>query len=104
MTGHSTGVELDAIKGWVEALRKLQHDKRDIEEQIAAARAKIEDALGEADTGTVGGVPVVRWTHVTSRRFDQTLAKAKLPADLLAACYTETTSRRFTLVDEGGES
>lgn len=90
---------LDALATWVDLLRDAQAKKRAAEELITVARGKIEEALGDSEIGTVGGVPVVRYTTVTARRFDQKLAKERIPADLLAACYLEQTSRRFSLVD-----
>lgn len=97
MTDNETAI--DNLAHWVEVLHEAKAEIAAQEERIAVAREKIEAALGDAETGTVGGEPVVRWTHVTSRRFDQTLAKARIPGDLLVQCYTESTSRRFALVD-----
>ena len=97
MTDHA--VPLDDIAGWVAQLRAATEEKRAAEERIALARARIEDALGDAELGTVGGQPAVRWTTVSSRRLDQTLVKAHVPADVLGRCYLETTTRRFNLID-----
>ena len=94
-----TDIDIDDLAGWVDELRRATAAKAAAEERIAAARAHIEEALGDATTGLIGGQPVVKWTPVTSRRFDQSLAKATLPRELLDACYTTTTSRRFTLVE-----
>lgn len=100
MTSSDGGVELDALQGWIDVYRKASAEKATAEAVMAQARVKIEDALGEAETGTIDGAPVVRWTRVTQRRFDQTLAKERLAPDVLAQCYTESTYRRFTV--DGG--
>ena len=71
-----------------------------LEERKKAAREHIEAALGDAETGTIAGVPVVHWTHVTSKRLDQAKAKLLL-GDRLDEAMVETTSRRFVLVDAG---
>lgn len=89
---------LDDLAGWIDVLRKAQGEKSRAEEVIAQARTKIEEALGETEIGTIDGTPVVRWTHVTSERFDQKKAKALL-GEQATACMVASQSRRFTLVD-----
>ncbi len=90
--------EIDDLSGWLNLLRQATRRKADEEEQIKICRAKIEEALGESEIGTVGGMPVVSWKWVTSNRLDQTLAKQMLTRDQLASCMTEVRSRRFVLV------
>lgn len=96
----SETVDLAGVQGWIDILREANSQKKRCEEAIAAARAKIEEALGESEVGCLEDAPVVRYTHVTSTRFDTTKAKKLLPADLYEACSTTTTTRRFTLVDQ----
>ena len=95
----TTTRDLDDLAGWVTVLREATKEKKRAEEVIAQAREKIEDALGDAEVGTVAGAPVVRWTFVRSERFDQKKAKALLGDDA-AACIVPTESRRFTLVED----
>ena len=90
--------EIDDLAGWLDLLRQATRRKADEEEQIKICRAKIEQALGESEIGTVGGMPVVSWKWVKSNRLDQTLAKQMLTGDQLASCMTEVSSRRFVLV------
>jgi hypothetical protein len=97
---YGTGVELGEVARWVDVLKTATAAKRQAEESIEVARGHIEAALGEAETGLVDGWPVVRWTRINSRRFDQTLAKERVPADVLALCYTTSTSRRFSIVED----
>jgi hypothetical protein len=94
----SADKDIDEVAGWIDVLRTAQGEKAKAEDVIAQARAKIEEALGEAEVGNVGGVPVVRWTFVRSERFDQKKAKAIL-GDAAAECMVASESRRFTLVD-----
>jgi hypothetical protein len=70
-----------------------------IDEQIELAEGHIKDALGDAEIGTIGGEPIVKWTHVTTNRFDQKAAKALLTDDQVAACTKPSESRRFTIVE-----
>lgn len=92
-----TSKAIDEVAGWVDVIRVAQQQIAQKQEVIAHARERIEDALGDAEVGTVDGAPAVRWTYVTSTRFDQKKAKAIL-GDEADACMTETTTRRFTLV------
>jgi hypothetical protein len=92
--------DIDPIAGWVDIYKAGLKEKARIDEGLAIARAKIEEALGDAEVGRIGGQPVVKWTHVTTSRFDQGKAKAMLDDQQLAACTVETASRRFTIVSE----
>lgn len=96
-----TETPLDALANWIDLYRQATDGIAALEERRKVAREHIEAALGDAETGTVDGRPVVRWTHVTSRRLDQAKAKALLTAaGALDDAMTETTSRRFALVVE----
>lgn len=93
-------VELDSLANWVELYAETQARIKALQERAAAARERIEAALGDAETGTVAGTPVVRWAHVTSVRLDQGRAKRALQAlGVLDQCQVTATSRRFTLVE-----
>lgn len=104
-TNHDFEIVVDLpsdIAGWLDVLRHVKNKRNELDEVEKQARQKIQDALGDAEEGHVNGQPVVRWTRVTSRRLDQKLLKAKVDPAVLNDCYTEQTTRRFTLVD-GGE-
>ena len=92
--------DIDDLAGWLEVYRAAQREKARAEDVMAQARERIEDALGDAEIGTVAGQPAVRWTHVHATRFDQKRAKAIL-GDEYASCLVDTASRRFTLVEAG---
>ena len=95
----SAEVELDALVNWVVHLKQLRQDRNMIDEQIELAEGHIKDALGDAEIGTIGGEPIVKWTHVITNRFDQKAAKALLTDDQVAACTKPSESRRFTIVE-----
>ena len=95
----SAEVELDALANWVIHLKQLRQDRNMIDEQIELAEGHIKDALGDAEIGTIGGEPIVKWTHVITNRFDQKAAKALLTDDQVAACTKPSESRRFTIVE-----
>ena len=93
---------IDDLATWVAAYREACAN-RDQWAQIAdRAKQQITQQLERdaADVGTVNGRPAVKWTAVTSKRLDTKALKEKDPE--IAARYTvETTSRRFTVLDEG---
>ena len=95
----SPEIELDALANWVPYLKQLRADRAEIDQQIEIAENQIKDALGDAEVGTIGGEPVIRWLHVVSNRFDQKAAKALLTDDQVAACTKPSESRRFTIVE-----
>ena len=92
-------VELDAVANWVMHLKQLRADRAEIDQQIEMAENQIKDALGDAETGTIGGEPVIKWTHIVTNRFDQKAAKAILSDEQIAACTKPSESRRFTIVE-----
>jgi len=87
------------IAGWIELARKAQAEIKLQEEKLDQAKAKIQEALGENEIGLVDGRPVVRWTRVTSMRFDTAKAKEILDPKVYSFLSTESHSRRFTLVE-----
>lgn len=97
-TSTDTAVPLDDLEHWIDLLAEANAGIAALEERRRVARERIEEALGDAETGTVAGVPRVRWAHVTSKRLDQAKAK-QLLGDRLDEAMVETSSRRFVLVD-----
>ncbi len=92
-------VELDVVANWVQHLKQLKADRAEIDENIEQAENQIKDQMGDAETGTIGGEAVIRWSHVVTNRFDQKAAKALLSDDQVAACTKPSESRRFTIVE-----
>lgn len=90
-------VLLDDLAPMIELYREAGSKIAEWTEIRDKVRAAIEQRMGEHETGTVAGQPVVRWVHVTSNRVDTTLLKANHP-DVYRACVTPQTSRRFTVV------
>jgi len=87
------------VANWVMHLKQLRADRAEIDQQIEMAENQIKDALGDAETGTIGGEPVIKWTHIVTNRFDQKAAKAILSDEQIAACTKPSESRRFTIVE-----
>lgn len=88
-----------SIEGWIELYKRTQAEIKVLEEKAANAKEMIQQAMGEREIGTINGSVVVRWTKVTSTRLDMKKAKEVLDPKILAFLSSESSSRRFTLVD-----
>ena len=100
MEEQRSSVELPIdIAGWIELYKKTQAEIKQLEEKAGTAKEKIQEALGENEIGTLDGSVVVRWTKVVSTRLDLQKARKVLAPAILGYLSTESTSRRFTLVD-----
>jgi predicted phage-related endonuclease len=87
------------MAGWLELYKKTQAEIKLLDEKLATAKEKIQDALGENEVGLIDGSAVVRWTKVTSTRLDMKKAREVLDPKILAFLSSESTSRRFSLVE-----
>jgi predicted phage-related endonuclease len=102
MEEQRSSVELPLdVAGWLELYKKTQAEIKALEEKASTAKEKIQEALGDNEIGTLDGSPVVRWTKVTSTRLDMKKAREVLDPKILEFLSSESTSRRFTLVELG---
>jgi predicted phage-related endonuclease len=102
MEEQRSSVELPLdVAGWLELYKKTQAEIKALEEKASTAKEKIQEALGDNEVGTLDGSPVVRWTKVTSTRLDMKKAREVLDPKILQFLSSESTSRRFTLVELG---
>lgn len=90
----------ESIAMWLEQYRSALAKIKEWEEVADVARSHIEAALGDAEVGLYKGQQVVRFTTVTSTRFDVKRAKELLPPQVLDVLQVQTNSRRFTLVNQ----
>jgi predicted phage-related endonuclease len=93
----------ESIAMWLEQYRAALAKIKEWEEVADVARSHIESALGDAEIGLYKGQQVVRFTTVTSTRFDVKRAKELLPPQVLDVLQVQTNSRRFTLVNQDHE-
>lgn len=93
----------ESIAMWLEQYRSALAKIKEWEEVADVARSHIESALGDAEVGLYKGQQVVRFTTVTSTRFDVKRAKELLPPQVLDVLQVQTNSRRFTLVNQDHE-
>lgn len=102
----SVEIEKDVIDfdvntaAWLEQYKSALFKIKELQEVADVARAHIEQALGDGETGMFLNRPVVRWTRVESKRFDTKRAREILPEQVISALEVLSVSRRFTLVSE----
>lgn len=85
---------------WLEQYKSALAKIKELQEIADVARSHIEAALGDAETGMFLNRPVVRWTHIETRRFDTKRAKEILPPQVVEALEMVTNSRRFSIISE----
>ena len=93
----------DNTAQWLRQYRDAQANIKQWQEVADIARSHLENALGENEVAIYQGQEVVRWTTVTSKRFDVKKARETLPENVIGLFETEQISRRFTLVDQDKE-
>jgi predicted phage-related endonuclease len=91
------------IAMWLEQYRHALAKIKEWEEVADVARSHIEASLGDNEIGLYRGREVVRFTSVTSTRFDTKRAKEILPPQVLDVLQVQSTHRRFTLVSQEAE-
>lgn len=95
-----TRMPLDSdTASYVNAYRKVDAQIREWERMRDELARRIKDTLGESSEGTINGETVVRWTRYTQRRLSPSLLRKRFSDDELAEFYTETTARKFSIVD-----
>jgi predicted phage-related endonuclease len=88
---------------WLKQYRDAQVKVKEWQEIADIARSHLEVALGENEVAIYQGQEVVRWTTVTSKRFDVKKAREMLPANVISLFESEQISRRFTLTDQDSQ-
>ena len=81
----------------IRELRELETMQKELEAEIEAMKDTLKAALNEAHTEEmIIGTSIVRFTTVTTNRFDSTTFK-KTHSDLYKQFTKQTTSRRFSI-------
>ncbi|QAX95596.1 hypothetical protein I5H03_gp050 [Mycobacterium phage Nibb] len=89
--------DISQVKMHVELLRHAKGEKAKWADVEKAAKAAIEEALGESYEGTVDGEIVVRRKEIKSMKLDQGLVKTLHP-EVAAECTVPSVSYRMDLV------
>lgn len=100
-TTQETAVQLDSLREHLNAYSLAAAEIEKWKGVQAAARARIEEALGEAEVGTIDGQRAVTWTHSERTTLDAKRLQAELPADVLAPYMRTTVVRTFKPIAAG---
>ena len=93
----------DNTAQWLKQYRDALAKVKEWQEIADIARSHLEVALGENEVAIYQGQEVVRWSTVTSKRFDVKKAREMLPGNVISLFELEQITRRFTLVDQDKE-
>jgi hypothetical protein len=78
---------LDDVAAQVETLRYCKEQRAALKELEAMARPVVDEAMGDADIGTVNGQPVIKMSRYKASRLNQKALKEAHPE--LVAEFTE---------------
>lgn len=87
------------VAHWLEEYKRLQTEKKEIEERMEIARGHVELAMGTCELATVNGQPVVKYAWSERNTFDQKKAKELLSEQQIASCMNVARVRSFRLFD-----
>lgn len=91
----------------VDALRAQQSDIdekiRPWQDVIDACTGQIQALMGEAEEALIGGAPIATYKTYSRTSVDVPKLRAALPEQELEPFLRTTTTRRFRLLERGGE-
>ncbi len=100
---HKRVVFDDDIASWLKQYTDALTRIKEWQEVADIARSHLENAMGDAEVAMHNGNEVVRWSFVESKRIDVKKAREILPDQVIQLLEVPTTSRRFTIVESGGQ-
>jgi predicted phage-related endonuclease len=98
---HKRVVFDDDVASWLKQYTDALTRIKEWQEVADIARSHLENAMGDAEVAMHNGNEVVRWSFVESKRIDVKKAREILPDQVIQLLEVPTTSRRFTIVDNG---
>lgn len=82
------------IENRIKKIEELEAQKKAIEEQISSLKAEVQEQMQDTETMETAHY-TIRWTKVTSERFDSKSFKSK-HAELFSEYVKSIESRRFS--------
>lgn len=82
------------IENRIKKIEELEAQKKAIEEQISSLKAEVQEQMQDTETMETTHY-TIRWTKVTSERFDSKSFKSK-HAELFSEYVKSIESRRFS--------
>jgi hypothetical protein len=93
----------ESIAMWLDQYCQALVKIKEWEEIGDVARSHIEAALGDNEIGLYNGQEVVRFSTVSTTRFDVKRAKEILPPQVLDMLQIHTNHRRFNVINQDKE-
>lgn len=82
------------IENRIKKIEELEAQKKALEEQISSLKAEVQEQMQDIETMETAHY-TIRWTRVTSERFDSKSFKSK-HAELFSEFVKSVESRRFS--------
>ena len=92
-------VNLDHLKSQYALLGYCREKRAELNALEANAKSAIQAALGDDDTGTIGGRTAVTWKVIRRNSLNQQLLK-NLHPEVFNECVTVSESRRFEVSED----
>lgn len=92
-------VDLDPVRGHVEILRFCKRKKAELKALEDNARAAVERAMGENETGELDGKPAITWVRYKKRQLNQAMLREVSP-ELIEEHTSLVEQRAFKVVDD----
>lgn len=89
--------DLNGLRAHIEILQFCKQRKAELADLENNAKAAVQEALGDDDTGLLDGEAVVHWRRHKRTTLDQRLLAATHP-DIYESCRTTTEVRRFEVI------
>jgi predicted phage-related endonuclease len=97
--GLDEGIALNAVaQRALSKLRTVLEAQAQLANQRKILEDKIKAALGDAELGTIRGVPQVSWKTAIVESISPTMLRKKYP-DIARECSQMTTRRTFKILD-----
>lgn len=91
-------MNLNDLRAQIEILRWCKAKRAEMSEMEATAKAAIQEAMGDDDTGTLDGDTAITWKTHKRVALDQRYLKKTFP-DVYAECQTASEVRRFEVTE-----
>lgn len=86
--------DLNDVRAQVEILRWCKTRRAEIKELEDQAKAVVQAAMGDDDTGTIDDQPAITWKAHKRTALDQSYLKKQF-SDIYQECLTTSEVRRF---------
>lgn len=97
------GIDLEPVRAWYDRWVWAREQKARAEQVEKEAREQLEAFIGDHETATLDGRPVIswKWSNPKNGRVSVSMLREKFP-DIAAICTTKEPTRSFREIKEEG--